>query len=110
MFCGDPGTPAEGRLSGKSFTFKSEVFIQCKPPFILVGSSRRTCQADGTWSGVQPTCIGNALAQGQLWADATIVHRLICSCVLDGSLRKDLVRRTIIVQLREVQPPSDLGD
>nr|XP_042118808.1 CUB and sushi domain-containing protein 1 isoform X2 [Peromyscus maniculatus bairdii] len=60
VFCGDPGTPAEGRLSGKSFTFKSEVFIQCKPPFVLVGSSRRTCQADGMWSGVQPTCIDPA--------------------------------------------------
>uniref|UniRef100_A0A8C8Z1I0 CUB and Sushi multiple domains 1 n=1 Tax=Prolemur simus TaxID=1328070 RepID=A0A8C8Z1I0_PROSS len=60
VFCGDPGTPAEGRLSGKSFTYKSEVFFQCKPPFILVGSSRRLCQADGTWSGVQPTCIDPA--------------------------------------------------
>ncbi|XP_017819080.4 CUB and sushi domain-containing protein 1 isoform X2 [Callithrix jacchus] len=60
VFCGDPGTPAEGRLSGKSFTFKSEVFFQCKSPFILVGSSRRICQADGTWSGIQPTCIGPA--------------------------------------------------
>ncbi|XP_064225865.1 CUB and sushi domain-containing protein 1 [Aotus nancymaae] len=60
VFCGDPGTPAEGRLSGKSFTFKSEVFFQCKSPFILVGSSRRICQADGTWSGIQPICIGPA--------------------------------------------------
>lgn len=58
VFCGDPGTPAEGHLSGKSFTYRSEVSFQCKVPFILVGSSRRTCQADGTWSGVQPTCIG----------------------------------------------------
>ncbi|KAM5264090.1 CUB and sushi domain-containing protein 1 [Ctenodactylus gundi] len=60
VFCGDPGTPAEGRLSGKSFTFRSEVFFQCRDPFILVGSSRRTCQADGSWSGVQPTCIDPA--------------------------------------------------
>lgn len=60
VFCGDPGTPAEGRLTGRSFTYKSEVSFQCTPPFILVGSSRRTCQADGSWSGVQPTCIGNA--------------------------------------------------
>ncbi|VTJ62987.1 Hypothetical predicted protein [Marmota monax] len=60
VFCGDPGTPAEGRLSGKSFTYKSEVFFQCKSPFLLVGSSRRICQADGTWSGVQPTCIDPA--------------------------------------------------
>ncbi|XP_075853394.1 CUB and sushi domain-containing protein 1 isoform X2 [Microcebus murinus] len=60
MFCGDPGTPAEGQISGKSFTYNSEVFFQCKPPFILVGSSRRVCQADGAWSGVQPTCIDPA--------------------------------------------------
>ncbi|KAM6149501.1 CUB and sushi domain-containing protein 1 [Erethizon dorsatum] len=60
VFCGDPGTPAEGRISGRSFTFRSEVFFQCKTPFTLVGSSRRTCQADGTWSGIQPTCIDPA--------------------------------------------------
>ncbi|XP_022426555.1 CUB and sushi domain-containing protein 1 [Delphinapterus leucas] len=60
VFCGDPGTPAEGRLSGKSFTYRSEVFFQCRSPFILVGSSRRVCQADGTWSGTQPTCIDPA--------------------------------------------------
>ncbi|KAI4556866.1 hypothetical protein MJG53_018820 [Ovis ammon polii x Ovis aries] len=59
VFCGDPGTPAEGRLSGKSFTYRSEVFFQCKSPLLLVGSSRRVCQADGTWSGVQPTCIAD---------------------------------------------------
>ena len=58
VFCGDPGTPAEGRLNGKSFTYRSEVSFQCRPPFILIGSSRRFCQADGTWSGIQPTCIG----------------------------------------------------
>ncbi|XP_019469128.2 CUB and sushi domain-containing protein 1-like [Meleagris gallopavo] len=60
VFCGDPGTPAEGRLNGKSFTYRSEVSFQCRPPFILIGSSRRFCQADGTWSGIQPTCIDPA--------------------------------------------------
>ncbi|XP_036084876.1 CUB and sushi domain-containing protein 1 isoform X1 [Rousettus aegyptiacus] len=60
VFCGDPGTPAEGHLSGRSFTYRSEVTFQCRAPFLLVGSSRRTCQADGTWSGLQPTCIDPA--------------------------------------------------
>ncbi|XP_036106445.1 CUB and sushi domain-containing protein 1 [Molossus molossus] len=60
VLCGDPGTPAEGQLAGRSFTYKSEVSFQCRPPFILVGSSRRTCQAGGSWSGVQPTCIDPA--------------------------------------------------
>ncbi|KAI5211293.1 Cub And Sushi Domain-Containing Protein 1 [Manis pentadactyla] len=57
VFCGDPGTPADGRLSGRSFTYGSEVLFQCQAPFVLVGSPRRVCQADGTWSGVQPACI-----------------------------------------------------
>ncbi|XP_054992155.1 CUB and sushi domain-containing protein 1 isoform X1 [Sorex araneus] len=60
VFCGDPGTPSEGRLSGATFTYRSEVSFQCKAPFLLVGSARRICQADGTWSGVQPACIDPA--------------------------------------------------
>ncbi|XP_056421690.1 CUB and sushi domain-containing protein 1 isoform X3 [Hyla sarda] len=60
VFCGDPGTPAEGRLIGRSFTYKAEVLHQCRPPFVLVGSSKRVCQSDGTWSGIQPTCIDPA--------------------------------------------------
>ena len=58
VLCGDPGTPAEGYMEGKQFTFRSEVTFYCRSPYILVGSSRRVCQVDGSWSGVQPTCIG----------------------------------------------------
>ncbi|XP_067863040.1 CUB and sushi domain-containing protein 2 [Heptranchias perlo] len=57
VFCGDPGTPAQGRREDRGFTYKSAVFFTCNPPLILVGSSRRFCQSDGTWSGTQPTCI-----------------------------------------------------
>uniref|UniRef100_A0A7N6FBD4 CUB and Sushi multiple domains 3a n=1 Tax=Anabas testudineus TaxID=64144 RepID=A0A7N6FBD4_ANATE len=56
-FCGDPGTPAKGRREGRSFIFKSEVIISCSAPYVLVGSSTRICQQDGTWSGSQPQCI-----------------------------------------------------
>ncbi|XP_067840108.1 CUB and sushi domain-containing protein 1-like [Heptranchias perlo] len=57
VFCGDPGTPVEGRIEGRTFTYKSEVSFHCRTPFLLVGSSRRFCQADGFWSGLQPSCI-----------------------------------------------------
>ncbi|XP_034777574.2 CUB and sushi domain-containing protein 1-like [Acipenser ruthenus] len=57
VLCGDPGTPAEGHLDGQTFTYRSEVSFHCRSPHILVGSSRRVCQSDGTWSGIQPTCI-----------------------------------------------------
>uniref|UniRef100_A0A673IHF6 CUB and Sushi multiple domains 1 n=1 Tax=Sinocyclocheilus rhinocerous TaxID=307959 RepID=A0A673IHF6_9TELE len=61
VLCGDPGTPAEGFIEGRQFTFKSEVSFYCRPPFLLVGSSRRVCEADGSWSGIQPSCIGYAV-------------------------------------------------
>lgn len=62
--CGDLGTPANGRLSCRSFTYGSEVLFQCRTPFVLVGSPWRVCQADGTWSGVQPPCIGRDRGPG----------------------------------------------
>uniref|UniRef100_A0A5F9CUY6 CUB and sushi domain-containing protein 3 n=1 Tax=Oryctolagus cuniculus TaxID=9986 RepID=A0A5F9CUY6_RABIT len=55
--CGDPGIPAQGKREGKSFIYQSEVSFNCNSPFILVGSSTRICQADGTWSGSSPHCI-----------------------------------------------------
>ncbi|XP_050987326.1 CUB and sushi domain-containing protein 3 isoform X1 [Labeo rohita] len=56
-FCGDPGLPPRVRREGQSFIFKAEVTFTCSAPYVLVGSSTRTCQADGTWSGTQPRCI-----------------------------------------------------
>uniref|UniRef100_A0A4W6EL58 CUB and Sushi multiple domains 3 n=1 Tax=Lates calcarifer TaxID=8187 RepID=A0A4W6EL58_LATCA len=56
-FCGDPGTPAKGQREGRSFIFKSEVMFSCSAPYVLVGSTTRMCQEDGTWSGSQPRCI-----------------------------------------------------
>ncbi|RXN27609.1 CUB and sushi domain-containing 1-like protein [Labeo rohita] len=57
VLCGDPGTPAEGFTEGRQFSYKSEVSFYCRPPFLLVGSSRRVCEADGSWGGIQPSCI-----------------------------------------------------
>ncbi|XP_056125886.1 CUB and sushi domain-containing protein 3 isoform X4 [Rhinichthys klamathensis goyatoka] len=56
-FCGDPGVPAGATREGQSFIFRAEVFFSCSTPYLLVGSSTRTCQSDATWSGSQPRCI-----------------------------------------------------
>lgn len=32
---------------------------RCNPGLSLIGSSRRICDMDGTWSGEPPTCEGN---------------------------------------------------
>uniref|UniRef100_A0AAQ4QYC2 CUB and Sushi multiple domains 2 n=1 Tax=Gasterosteus aculeatus aculeatus TaxID=481459 RepID=A0AAQ4QYC2_GASAC len=61
VFCGDPGMPAQGRREDRGFTYLSSVSFSCYSPLILVGSTRRYCQYDGTWSGTQPSCIGKAM-------------------------------------------------
>lgn len=58
VFCGDPGTPAHGRREDRGFNYLSSVSFSCNHPLVLVGSARRYCQYDGTWSGTQPSCIG----------------------------------------------------
>ncbi len=61
VFCGDTGTPAQGKREDRGFTYLSSVSFSCYPPLILVGSARRYCQYDGTWSGTQPSCIGQLM-------------------------------------------------
>ncbi|XP_066283044.1 sushi, von Willebrand factor type A, EGF and pentraxin domain-containing protein 1-like [Branchiostoma lanceolatum] len=46
---------SDGQMSGGNF-FADKVTFVCNSGFDLVGSSDRTCQADGTWSGIQPVC------------------------------------------------------
>ncbi|XP_053123530.1 CUB and sushi domain-containing protein 2 isoform X5 [Hemicordylus capensis] len=61
VFCGDPGIPAQGRREDRGFSYRSSVSYSCSPPLVLVGSARRFCQSDGTWSGTQPSCIDSTL-------------------------------------------------
>ncbi|XP_035675655.1 sushi, von Willebrand factor type A, EGF and pentraxin domain-containing protein 1-like [Branchiostoma floridae] len=46
---------ANGQMSG-GHLFNDQVMFVCNSGFDLSGSSSRTCQADGTWSGIQPVC------------------------------------------------------
>ena len=39
-------------------TFRQTATYSCNTGYNLVGDSIRTCQADGMWSGSEPTCQG----------------------------------------------------
>ncbi|XP_064602043.1 protein lev-9-like isoform X2 [Liolophura sinensis] len=56
--CGPLRVPDYGTISpmGAKFTYGSEVTVTCMESFRVIGSSKRRCQADGTWSGIEPVC------------------------------------------------------
>ena len=57
--CGDPGTPSNGDVSLSASTkLGSIATYTCDTGYNLVGSSKRTCQAEGRWSGELPSCEG----------------------------------------------------
>ena len=54
--CGHPGDIADGSVAG-GFLFNDTVTYNCHSGFsITSGDSHLTCQADGTWIGIKPTC------------------------------------------------------
>ena len=56
VYCGDPGTPTNGRRTLWSTSYNSVVAYTCDVGYELQGSNTRTCQADGQWSGSLPPC------------------------------------------------------
>nr|XP_032817255.1 CUB and sushi domain-containing protein 3-like isoform X3 [Petromyzon marinus] len=54
--CGDPGVPPHGSRRGGAFRTESVVSFSCDDGYVLRGSERRSCLANGSWSGTQPDC------------------------------------------------------
>ena len=56
--CGPLPVPINGSSSGASTVFPNNVLFNCDHGFILSGSTMRTCQPNGTWSGLPSLCSG----------------------------------------------------
>ena len=55
--CGPaPKAPENGHQSGSGTTFGSRVTYTCNQGYYLQGDNRRTCMANGQWSGVTTRC------------------------------------------------------
>ena len=55
--CGTPRSLSNGERSYSSTTVRSTVTYTCNTGYLrTAGSSSRTCQSDGQWSGSHPTC------------------------------------------------------
>lgn len=54
--CGQISAPVNGSITGDKSTYPSYVDIYCDQGFILRGSHRRKCQANGQWNGTDASC------------------------------------------------------
>lgn len=59
--CRFPGHILNGHIEGLGYSYGDTVTYTCNPGFLLKGDSNRSCQADGKWSGDQPSCDGKYL-------------------------------------------------
>nr|BAH22728.1 complement factor B precursor [Nematostella vectensis] len=57
--CPDPGVPVSGFKKGNRYNFGAEVEFSCRPGFVLVGSAKRRCQANGKWTGSEAKCMAD---------------------------------------------------
>ncbi|HEY3449985.1 MAG TPA: hypothetical protein VGK67_26775 [Myxococcales bacterium] len=58
--CSGAAAPAHGSVSAASASFGGTLTYSCDGGYSLSGAATRTCQADGTFSGLAPTCAANA--------------------------------------------------
>ena len=69
MNCGTLTNSTNGQVSYTAgTTYGQTATYSCNTGYTLVGSSTRTCQATGLWSGSTPTC------QGMLLLHPTCMH------------------------------------
>ena len=66
--CGTLNDTTNGQVSHfNGTTFGQTASYSCDTGYNLVGDNNRTCQADGMWSGNEPTCISESNLTVHMW-------------------------------------------
>ncbi|XP_065177824.1 uncharacterized protein LOC135808547 [Sycon ciliatum] len=73
ILCDDPGTPDNGMRTGDSLRAFTDLTFSCHANYRLNGPSVRTCQIDGSYTGVQPTCDPDCVVSAySRWSDCSV--------------------------------------
>ena len=60
ILCANVSSPVNGTVMFDANTVGSQANYSCSEGYILNGTTTRVCQADGQWSGSEPTCEGQS--------------------------------------------------
>ncbi|XP_065179178.1 E-selectin-like isoform X3 [Sycon ciliatum] len=75
--------PALGSMTANGLMFSNTTTFVCTSPYVLMDSAVRTCEINGQWSGVQPTCVlttaALSAASDELVKDS-ILERMTQTC------------------------------
>ena len=75
--CSELRDPAGGSVTlTASTTFESTAAYTCNDGFILIGNLRRTCQANGQWSGSEPACTSGMNSFDSMMQ---LLYRFVCN-------------------------------
>ena len=56
-YCDEPVVPANGSINSTGSMESDTVTYFCNEGYNLSGNANRTCQSNGSWSGILPECI-----------------------------------------------------
>ena len=56
IMCDPLSDPANGMVTVSSRMVGSVATYECDAGHVMIGDEARTCQANGQWSGSEPTC------------------------------------------------------
>ena len=76
MQCPALNRPANGRVTVSSRSVGGVASYSCLSGYSRIGTSTRTCQSDGSWSGQQPRC-----KLGIVQNDANVKHIHFIHCI-----------------------------
>lgn len=81
--CGNPQPLQNGSIVGNKTVYPNSVTHRCDEGFILHGSSRITCQTNGTWSKTSSYCEGKFYQLNPKQAQISSLFLAACGCNQD---------------------------
>lgn len=101
MDCGDLENPENGAVSLAGTTILSVATYSCDFGFFFVGGDQvRTCQTTGTWSGTEPTCLGEKQRKQYICYVCTD-----CSAIKDRTTPKPSSKR--LAKVKQLEHNND---